>query len=132
MALPFVVLLLSLLCQWAAGAEAEMATIFTRPFLYALPKLHAIRDVVKCQQNCVYTEKKQQQLLEVQFASCNPAITGYKHMNKGPHTTANSAYYLQMLNTLVINLVATKALHLCPQRVFPVAMSSLVRKTFQC
>lgn len=46
-------------------------------------------------------------------------------MNKGPHTTANS-------NTLVINLVATKALHLCPQRVFPVAMSSLVRKTLQC
>lgn len=119
MALPFVVLLLSLLCQWAAGAEAEMATIFTRPFLYALPKLHAIRDVVK----------KKKQLLEVQFASCNPAITGYKHMNKGPHTTANSAYYLQMLNTLVINLVAIKALHLCPQRVFPVAMS---RKTFQC
>lgn len=53
-------------------------------------------------------------------------------MNKVPHTTANSAYYLQMLNTLVINLVATEALHLCPQRFFPVAMSSLVRKTLQC
>lgn len=71
MALPFVVLLRLLLCQWAAGAEAEMATIFTRPFLYAVPKLHAIRDVIKCQQNCVYTEKKNKKCLKF---SLHPAV----------------------------------------------------------